>query len=323
MNACVIYNPAAGRRRARKSLQVLREILARHAVEAQWMETASPGHARTLAAQCRKDRADLIIAAGGDGTVSEIAGTLVDPAGSGPELLVWPMGSGNDFVANTGSARHAKEWEKALLQGTVRIFDAGILDIQEPSPFRCYFFNNAGFGLEANVISESVKIRTLRGLPLYLVSALRSLRRALLYDVKFRMDGTEAWESVSLTMLSVANGPRSGGGFRLLPSAAADDGILDIGLVRMPHRRTLLRLLGLMLLRKHLQSQWIDYRRGAGFELKIPGGMPVHADGDLVSDCVYKIRISIEPGVLRVRVPTRIGCPSDLHRTPASTIFGS
>lgn len=303
MKLCVIYNPVAGRRRAGKRLSELRAILERHSIEVQWLGTEAPGHARELAAQCRSDGVDLIIAAGGDGTVSEVAGSLVDSKGRAPELLVWPMGSGNDFVANTGSARHGREWEKALLHGDTRVFDAGVLEILEPEPSRHYFFNNTGLGLEADVISESVKIRRLRGLPLYLLSALRALRGALLHDVELRMDGSEGWESKSLTMVSVANGSRSGGGFRLLPPAVADDGVLDVGLLCMPHRRTLLRLLGLMLLRKHLHSQWLDYRQGTGFEMNLPDGLPVHADGDLLAPSVTRLRVSVEPAALRVRVP--------------------
>ena len=183
MNTVVIHNPAAGRNRAKKKLAELRSILDRNGIEAEWLGTEGPGHARELAEQCRSNRVDLVIAAGGDGTVSEVAGSLVDPSGRAPELMVWPMGSGNDFVANTHSARHSGAWKRALLHGRTRVFDAGVLEILEPEPSRHYFFNNTGLGLEAEVIAESIKIRNLRGMPLYLVSALRALRGAMLQDL--------------------------------------------------------------------------------------------------------------------------------------------
>lgn len=301
----VIHNPVSGRRRARRKAEALRTYLQQRSIPFCWRDTEGPGHARTLAQEARASGGELVIAAGGDGTISQVAGSLLDSEGRGPELLPWPMGSGNDFVANTGAACSGKHLERSFSDGESIRVDAIELQIQDPFHTPIYCFNNVGLGLEAEVIRQSHAIQHLRGLPLYLSAAWRSLRHAQAYAVTLCSD--QQTVDVRLSMLAIANGSRTGGGFRILPNARVDDGLMDVALLAAGGNRMLLPLLGLVLLGLHVHSRRVQVSRVAELTLSCLEGIPVHADGDLIAESVRQMRCIMHPGVLRVRVPKSIG----------------
>src|SRR5271154_5693799 len=99
MAECVIFNPAAGRGRARRLIERLRRAQG-SAIDVR--PTSGPGHGVELAEEAVQDGHTTVIAAGGDGTVHEVANGLIR-AGR-PEVVfgVWPIGSANDYAYALG-----------------------------------------------------------------------------------------------------------------------------------------------------------------------------------------------------------------------------
>src|SRR5262245_45803399 len=92
---CVIFNPAAGRGRAGKRLERLRRVLGRRA---EFWRTQRAGHARELATQAAVEGFPIVAAAGGDGTVHEVANGLLRSGKLETILAVVPIGSANDYA---------------------------------------------------------------------------------------------------------------------------------------------------------------------------------------------------------------------------------
>src|ERR1041385_8306255 len=94
---CVIFNPTAGRQRANQRLAQLRRAWANRAV---FWPTERPGHGEELAKQAALEGYSTVVAAGGDGTVHEIANGLIDAGRSDTIFGIVPIGSANDYAAS-------------------------------------------------------------------------------------------------------------------------------------------------------------------------------------------------------------------------------
>lgn len=211
---CVIFNPAAGRRRARRRLQRWREQLADRA---EFRPTERPGHARELARQAVAEGFPVVGAAGGDGTVHEVLNGLLEADRRDVRLGLLPIGSANDFAYSFRTA--PGDLTPPSPQRTIDVGQIRALDSERVAYFGC----SAGFGLSASVTVESRKLKRLQGLALYGCAALRALWshfRATPLDIAL----DEASPSRSPTLLfSLLNGKREGN-FPLAPAAKLDDG---------------------------------------------------------------------------------------------------
>src|SRR5437879_5248403 len=96
---CVIYNPAAGRGRAERLLKALPPALLSGA---ELRPTARAGHATELARQAADDGFAKVVAAGGDGTVHEVANGVLQSERRDTVFSTWPLGSANDFAYAIG-----------------------------------------------------------------------------------------------------------------------------------------------------------------------------------------------------------------------------
>src|SRR6476659_3585476 len=96
---CVIYNPAAGRGRAERLLRALPPAIARGV---EWRPTSRAGEATELARQAAEEGFAKVVAAGGDGTVHEVANGVLQSARRDTVFSVWPLGSANDFAFSLG-----------------------------------------------------------------------------------------------------------------------------------------------------------------------------------------------------------------------------
>src|SRR5205085_154071 len=102
MDTCVIYNPSAGRGLARRLVERLRRS---HAPAWDFLPTTSPGHGAELAVRAVNDGYRTLIAAGGDGTVHEVANGILRAGRPGVVFGVWPVGSANDYAYALGVRR--------------------------------------------------------------------------------------------------------------------------------------------------------------------------------------------------------------------------
>jgi diacylglycerol kinase (ATP) len=214
-----IVNPVAGRGRTQKLLPDL-ERAARAAGIALHV-SPEPGAPAKLARAAADDGHDLV-ACGGDGLVTEVAGVAAD---TGRRLAVVPTGAGNDFARVLGYDRkHPLQAFSTIEagQGRDQTVDLGRVNGRW---YTCV--TASGFDAEANRWANTV--RKLSGTTLYIAAVLRTLAVYKPHRFRVTVDGevieTTAW------LVAVGNGPAYAGGMHVTPNAKLDDGLLDVTIV--------------------------------------------------------------------------------------------
>jgi diacylglycerol kinase family enzyme len=211
---CVICNPMAGRRRAVARLDRLKR---QWGARADFWPTQHPGHAEELACQAAHAGFAIVAAAGGDGTVHEVANGLLRSDRPDVVFGVAPIGSANDFAY---SLRH----DGYPYQYGVREVDVGM--VRNAAGRQRYFVCGLGLGLNGAVTLESRRIKRLQGIALYGLATLRALwNHYACPELTITIDEGLTWSEPAL-MLSMLVGLREGG-FVMAPQAKLDDGYFD------------------------------------------------------------------------------------------------
>jgi diacylglycerol kinase (ATP) len=299
---CVIYNPAAGRGKVRRGLEAARR---RFAPDAVCRPTDGPCHAAELARKAVAEGFTRVVAAGGDGTVHEVANGLLAAGRDDVTLSVWPLGSMNDYAYTLGLL----PW---WTEGGVRPLDTLLVDVGMVcgGGHERYFINGCGIGFNGAVARESRGIRLLRGRPLYVLAFLRAMAwHYAIPDLAVRLD--EADHDGPTLSLSLNLGRREGG-FRVTPAARLDDGAFEVLYVGAVRRWELVRYLP-ALIAGRLPADHPQLRRGRCGRAVIRASAPpvVHADGELLDppgDGPWELRVELLPRRLRVEV-----CPTYLY----------
>ncbi len=219
-NIHFIVNPRAGTRGIDVDT-VIRETLGGSGVAFEVKRTTHRRHALELARAAADEGIALVVAAGGDGTVNEVASGLV---GSQTALGILPVGSGNGFARGLGVPMDPVRACRGLLDADVRSIDAGRIAGQ-------YFFSTAGLGLDAEVswLYDSKPDRR-RGFLPYVALTARALLTFVPDEVTVTLDDATTIRTFP-TVLTVANTAQYGSGAVIAPGALPDDGLLDLCVV--------------------------------------------------------------------------------------------
>lgn len=222
----ILNGKSAGDDELRAAVQTMREAGIALDVRVTWED----GDAERYVAEAIADGVDTVIAAGGDGTLSEVATTLAhrdETADALPSLGLVPLGTANDFATAAG----IPERPLAALQ-LVREVVAAPLDLlrldADDGVHWCANLASGGFGTEVTVETDEGLKKMLGGLA-YLITGIARLGR--IDPLQARLRGPEfAWEG-DLIALGIGNGRQAGGGQALCPDALVDDGQLDLTIV--------------------------------------------------------------------------------------------
>ena len=305
----VILNPYSNRGGAGRGLDRLRSTLAVADLAADVVLTDKMGDGMELARQAKLDGYDVIVAAGGDGTVNEVVNGIAQatPAGEkvGP-LAVLPMGSGNDFSDMVGTPRDLAAGIRMIEKGRTQQIDLCLATIHEEGrDITRYFDNNMGAGFEAQVTVESRKITRLRGFAIYLWAVIRALRA---YDQpQFEVSWTDETQTIHLVkqrslLVTLGNSRRTGGGFFMTPDALMDDGLLDMGIARSLTTPKILALLPQVMAGSHRNHPAMRFVRCSSVCVATQAPVPVHTDGEIVSVAARALSATVESGRLTVIV---------------------
>ncbi len=292
---CVIYNPVSGRGWSVRRLQELRRAWAERAA---FWPTAAPGQAEELALQAAQSGFTTVAAAGGDGTVHEVANGLLRAQRQEVVLAVIPVGSANDYAVSLGL--EDRWWQHDDPAIGPHAVDIGIIRASG----RCrYFVNCLGQGFVGRVAQQSRRIRWLKGMFLYGLATLRTICfQYHLNRMTVRIDDTE--RTTQTLAFSLELGQREGN-FVLAPEAVLDDGLFDYIHAGPLRRRDLLRLLPRVLLGKGPPHDYPNLWLGRCRQVRIHAESPlvVHADGELFcvqADGVRELEVDLLPRALRV-----------------------
>jgi diacylglycerol kinase (ATP) len=218
----VVLNPkSANGRTVRRSDDVL-HALHSLGVHATLHLTRAPGHGIELAHMLAADGAEVVVAAGGDGTVHDVANGILR-SGSDTALGVLPLGTGNDFAKVVPGARSLKQAIETLANPRIVRFDAGRAAWDGGEEF---FINAMGTGIDVEVVRQITRLPRLPGPVKYLAGLFRALA---VYDpVSLRASAGPEVLDRTVMMMAVGNGICQGGGFYLTPDAKPDDGLLEL-----------------------------------------------------------------------------------------------
>jgi diacylglycerol kinase (ATP) len=288
---CVIFNPAARGNKARHFRRHLMQIGGQSALKA----TAAPGDARRLAADAVKDGFDVIVAAGGDGTVHEVLNGIGDVPGGFEKarLGVLPLGTVNVFARELKMPLKMESAWNHLLRGRERKIDLPYAEFLATGK-RVYFVQLGGAGLDARAIElVDFSVKKKIGPLAYILAGLKALSEKKL-QVKVTANGS----SYTGELILIGNGKYYGGPFEVFPSADLCDGILDVCIFPRTDLGTLLRCVPDFLLRRKLPEKTVKRFRGASFELTAESKANFELDGELIG--ALPVRFGVERERLRV-----------------------
>lgn len=313
MRIAFVLNPAAQGGRARRVWPRLETEARRMGLDYAVFQTLGPGDGRRLAVTLR-DRADVVVAVGGDGTVQEVARGLAH--GTTP-LGVIPVGTGNDFASAIGMPRSLGAALRALADTPPRPCDLGRVSWvdAEGRRGRRVFTNCLGAGIDAQASLEAARFKLARGRSAYAVGILRSLwmwreptaEIAVAVGEKWRDEGGASATPLfrgPVILCEVGNGPTLGGGFRITPDARLTDGLLDVCVVRHVGTRRVVSLLPRAVAGTHQDQPEVTTARTATLTFQaLQGSLPVQADGEAVTDAAVWVGVEVLPGALSVVAP--------------------
>ena len=291
--AKIIVNPYAGRWKALKSIPAIEAALLGEGIPYDLVQTEGPEHGIELARQAALQGYAPVVAAGGDGTVSEVMNGLVQAAGEGlaGPMGIIPRGSANDLPVQLGLPLDVEGACRRLRQGRERIIDVGRVDGR-------YFDNDVGVGFEPQVTIEARKIQWLRGTLIYIVAVFRALRSYDQPHMTIEWDGGRA--AGPMLLVSVGNGNVTGGAFRLTPQAELDDGLLDFVFGTAMSRLQILRFLPLVFSGQHIHRPEVTHGRTTRLTITSDDPLPVGVDGEIISTAAHRLEFEVVPGKLRV-----------------------
>ena len=293
MRICVIFNPAARGNKARHFRRQLDAIGSQCALKA----TGAPGDARRLATEAVGEGHDLVVAAGGDGTVNEVLNGLGDaPDGfTRAQLGVLPLGTVNVFARELKILpRIERAWE-VLQRGREMKMDLPRVEFSAHGKTeRRYFVQLAGAGLDARAIElvdwqHKKKVGPLA----YVIAGLKALR-----EKKPQITVSADGQKFTGELVLVGNGKLYGGPFEIFLEAELHDGLLDICVLPRVDWPTLLRSATGLLVRRRLPAGVFRHFRAAAFELTGEGTPGFELDGELAGN--LPVKFSVEREKLRV-----------------------
>lgn len=304
----IIVNPVSGRGVTGR-LRAL-AALSRHFPAAEIRETRRPGDAAAIARAFAEEGIELVIAVGGDGTISDAADGILSSNRPQACLAFVPLGTGSDFARDFRLPKDIDNLLRAIAMAEVRRVDTGRLECrdQDGKPARRHFINVASLGISGPTAAAANRARrtgAIGGKPLFLFHSLREMLRYRFQDVVMRFDdGEERRERILL--VAAANGRWFGGGMKIAPKASMEDGLLDIVVIRAAWKPRLLALMNTVYSGRHLDQSMVWSRRARSVTV-----LPAESDPSNVAlaECdgetpgMLPARIEIVPGALRLKMP--------------------
>src|SRR5699024_9999258 len=269
--ARIIYNPTSGREAFKKELPNVLERFEVAGFETSAHATTGEGDAIEAAKTAVERDFDLVVAAGGDGTISEVINGLAEQEHR-PKLGIIPTGTTNDFARALNIPRDIEKAVDVILEGRSMLLDIGRVNDH-------YFMNIAGGGkLTELTYDVPSKLKTVLGHLAYYVKgiemlrSLKQIRRRIGYDVII-VD-----EDIMLFLVSNTN---SVGGFEILASdARLDDGYFDLLILKKMNLAEFVRIAGLALRGAHLEDKRIIYTQAKHISVEADEKMQLNIDGE-------------------------------------------
>ena len=303
MNAKVIINPSSGLKTVQKNARrIVSKLLEEKTIEkAEIVNTGKQGDAYREAFNINDKDIDIVIAAGGDGTVNEVINGLIDGNHKQP-LAILPAGTANDFANHIKMPQDVNRFCKIIRRHKVLQADAGKIGGK-------YFANVASGGLLTDIAhSVSAKRKSVLGYMAYIVEGARELTSSpdpKTFKAKIETKGRVIEDDILFFLVS--NSPRVGGFSNVFPKACISDGLLDVMVV---HKQNLAEMVNLFIRLgngKHMESVRVSYFRTESIKIECIDGDGIELDIDGEIGGPLPVEIEVAPAAFNLVVPTDYG----------------
>ena len=290
----IIANPAAGGGASARAIPKIERLLNEHDLAFDVVYTERPWHAAELAKEAAVGGCDVIVAAGGDGTANEVLNGLMEAKLAGEHAFamgVLSVGRGNDFAHGVGVPYDLERACQVLVEDHRRLIDVGRV-VGGLHPEGRYFGNCVGVGFDAIGTIEVAKLPRLGGFLSYLIAVLKTV--FLYYKAPV---STVEYNGQTLTqpslMISIMNGRRLGGGFRMAPQAEPDDGLFDLCIAHEVSRARIFGLIPHFMRGTQATQEEITTGRATHISITaLEGSLPAQTDGEIL--CIDGQHLEIE-----------------------------
>ena len=304
MRIGVVLNPVAGGGRMAARWPALAAALEREVGAFELASTTGPGDAAMLAQAMVGRGVDLVIAAGGDGTIGAVVDGLLN-AGGEAQLGILPVGTGGDFARSIDIDTTGDAAVRALGSGRTRRIDAGRIEFvaDDGRPSGRHFVNIASLGLSGPTdrAVNAVKQRgRAAGQAVFLFHTVRELWRYVPQWVRVVLDDGAKVIEARIAVVAVANGRYFGGGMMIAPDAALGDGWFDVVIFRAASKLRLIADLRLLYGGAHRTHPLVSIDRARRVVVE-PLGDPALLDIDGESPGRIPATFEMLPGALTVR----------------------
>ena len=269
--ARLIYNPTSGREAIRKHLPDVLAKLEAAGYEASCHATTGAGDATEAARIAIERKYDVVIAAGGDGTIYEVVNGLAE-AEHRPKLGIIPVGTTNDFARAIHVPRSVDAAVDIIAKGHTLPIDIGKMNDK-------YFINIAGGGRLTELTYEvPSKLKTMLGQLAYYLKGIEMLPSIKATDVRIEYDG-KLFEGEIMLFL-VANTNSVGGFERLAPDASLNDGMFSLLILKKTNLADFIRIATLALRGEHINDPRVIYAKANRIKVTPVEKMQLNLDGE-------------------------------------------
>jgi YegS/Rv2252/BmrU family lipid kinase len=299
MKLTIISNPVSGRQKHLEYMKVALEVLKSSGIQPLIRETSQRGNASLFAREEVDKGTEIVLVAGGDGTINEVANGLV---GSSVKLALLPLGTANVFALETGIPSNPFEAIEILLQEfslSINLGHVTFRDLWGQGNGETYFLLMAGIGFDGRVLNEIKRENITRwGRAAYFATAVKVLSKYTHSPLLISIDQKEPITGYSAI---IGNGRYYGGKFQITPHASLTENALDVCVVR---RKGVLSVVGTackVLLGSQPAGNEGFYCKAKTIAIDSPDEVYVQADGDFLG--TVPVCLTVKENALSVIVP--------------------
>ncbi|MFV0561262.1 MAG: diacylglycerol kinase [Enterococcus sp.] len=289
--ARVIYNPTSGKELLKKNLADILDVLENAGYETSaFATTAQPNSAKDEARRVGELGYDLVVAAGGDGTINEVVNGIA-PLPVRPQMAIIPAGTTNDYARALKIPRdNIKAAAEVIAKNQTVKMDIGKTNNKEES----YFINIAAGGYLTELTYEvPSELKSIFGYLAYLVKGAEMLPRVKPVKMRLKYDEGEYVGNASMFFLGLTN---SVGGFeRIAPDAKLDDGKFSLIIVKTANIFEMLHIAALMMNGgRHVDDPRVIYTKTSELFVETEDGLErpvmINLDGEYGGDAPMYFR---------------------------------
>ncbi|PYV31142.1 MAG: hypothetical protein DMG22_17960 [Acidobacteria bacterium] len=303
----VVANPHASSGRVRERWREIGSALQSRLHTVTLLFTEKGGHGTELTRDLLRQGHDLIVAAGGDGTINEVANGFVNADGTifaGAAMGILPLGTGGDFQRTLGIPSKLEDAVEILASGISAPIDLGKAEFVglNGAPATRYLVNVASFGMGGAVASRAKNPWSRwSGRLAFLWATFAVVASYRGNRVTLEIDGAPSPNSYRITNIAIGNGRFHGSGMHPCPTAVLNDGILEVTVIEYLHLFELARDIRILYSANVYRHPKVHHLRGRRIVARAEEPTLIEIDGEPLG--ALPLEVTIAPGRLLVVVP--------------------